>query len=62
MKAVIERDACIGCGNCELVCYDVFALDDEIESTDIFKLIPREFETCAKEAEEQCPVSAINIE
>ena len=62
MKAAVERDSCIGCGNCELVCSDVFALDDEIESTAIFKLIPKEFETYAKEAEEQCPVSAINIE
>ena len=62
MKAAVDRDSCIGCGNCEAVCPDVFVLDDENKSTVIINLIPKEFEACAKEAAEQCPVNAITIE
>lgn len=62
MKAAVDRDTCIGCGNCESVCPDVFVLDTEGKSTVIIEVIPQEFEKCAKEAEEQCPVSAITVE
>ncbi len=62
MKAAVDREACIGCGNCEAVCPDVFMLDADGKSTVIVELIPQESEACAKEAEEQCPVSAITME
>ena len=62
MKAAVDREACIGCGNCEAVCPDVFMLDTDGKSTVIVEVIPQESEACAKEAEEQCPVNAITME
>ena len=62
MKAAVDRETCIGCGNCEAVCPDVFVLDDDGKSKVIVEVIPQESEACAKEAEEQCPVSAITTE
>jgi ferredoxin len=62
MKAVVDREACIGCGNCEAVCPAVFALDDDGKSAVIVEAIAEESEACAKEAKEMCPASAITIE
>jgi len=62
MKAAVDRETCIGCGNCEAVCPDVFMLDADGKSTVIVEVIPQEFAACAKEAEEQCPVSAITVD
>lgn len=62
MKAAVDRETCIGCGNCEAVCPGVFKLHDDGKSTVIVEVVPQEFEACAKEAAEQCPVNAITIE
>ncbi len=62
MKAYVDRDTCIGCGLCEEICPEVFQLDDELISTIIAEMIPEESEECAKEAEDECPVSAITVE
>ena len=53
------NDNCIGCGLCPSVCGEVFSMTDEGVA------VARETETageamrCALEAEEQCPVNAI---
>ena len=62
MKAAVDREACIGCGNCEAVCPAVFLLAEDGKSKVIVEVIPQESEACAKEAEEQCPVSAITVD
>lgn len=62
MKAYVDRDTCIGCGLCEEICPEVFQLDDESISTIIAEMIPEESEECAKETEDECPVSAITVE
>jgi ferredoxin len=62
MKAAVDRETCIGCGNCEAVCPGVFMLDADGKSTVIVEVIPQEFAACAKEAEEQCPASAITVD
>lgn len=62
MKAAIDRDLCIGCGLCATICSGIFAIDDEGQAVVVMELIPKEFEACTKEAKEQCPVSAINVE
>jgi ferredoxin len=61
MKATVDRDVCIGCGMCESLCPEVFQLDDDVISTVIVEVIPPQFEPCAQEAQEECPVSAITV-
>lgn len=51
------NDDCIGCGACVGVCGEVFEMVDG-------KSVPKVSETdneCVKEAQEVCPVSAIEI-
>lgn len=62
MRARVDRDACISCGLCESICPDVFELDDENISVVKVDPIPAEAESCAKEAEEECPTNAIHVE
>lgn len=62
MKAVVDPDVCIACGACIGTCPDVFSMSDEGHSQAIEGEIPAEFEECAKDAEEGCPVSAITVE
>ncbi len=62
MKAVVDRDACIGCGDCEKTCPGVFQLDAEDLSSVIVDVIALDDEACAQTAQEECPVSAITIE
>ncbi|MBI4856271.1 MAG: ferredoxin [Acetobacterium woodii] len=62
MKAVVDREACIGCGLCESVCPEVFELDGENIAVVIVDVIPQELEDSAIEAQDECPVSAITVE
>ena len=62
VKATVDRHTCIGCGICESLCPEVFELDEDVISTVIVEVIPQQFEICTKEAEEECPVSAITTE
>ena len=59
MKVVVNRDNCIGCGACEVVCGKVFQIDDE----GISKVICENFDEVDQneltEAIEGCPTSAI---
>lgn len=60
MKFIVDQKLCIGCGACEGTCPEVFELDDKSQ----VKLdpVPEEFQECALEAEENCPVQAISHE
>lgn len=62
MKAVIDRDGCIGCSICASVCPSVFEMSDDGKAKVIVEMIPSDSESCAKEAEESCPVSVITLE
>lgn len=62
MKAIVERDDCIGCGLCVTICPEVFDLDDEEIAIVIADPIPEDSIDEAKEAEESCPTDAISIE
>ena len=61
MNAVIDVDACTGCGLCVDICPEVFALVDDVAKV-LEDPIPEEFAETAKEAAESCPVEAITIE
>lgn len=59
MWALVDGNECIGCGSCEAVCEDIFAMDDsgiaqvKAETTD-------ETKECTEEAMDICPVKCIH--
>jgi len=61
MKAIVDEDACTGCGLCEEICPQVFELGDDVSEV-IVDEIPPEAEDDAREAEAECPVEAITIQ
>jgi len=62
MKAIVDRDECIGCGLCEATCPEVFEMDVDNIATVIVEVIPGEYEDGAMEAQDECPVTAITVE
>jgi len=62
MKAVVDRDTCMGCGLCESTCPALFEMDDEEKAKVIVEEIAKQDEACAKQAAEECPVTAITVE
>ncbi len=62
MKPVIDHDLCIGCGNCEDLCPEVFRLRDDGLSYVIAEEPGEELYGCTRDAEDSCPVSAISVE
>lgn len=62
MKAVVNKEICIGCGLCESECPDVFELNEDSIAIVIVDVVPQEFEACTIEAQVGCPVEAITVE
>lgn len=62
MQAIVDKNACIGCGVCPSVCPEVFKLDDDGLASAYVTPVPAEFEDMADEAADSCPVNAIRIE
>jgi len=60
MKAFVDHDICIGCGQCEMICPEVFKLK-EGKSVVIQKPVAQENEKTAAEASSSCPVTAISL-
>jgi ferredoxin len=59
MKAKVDKDTCIGSGNCEATCPKIFKVVDG-KSTVQMNPVPEEEEKCVREAVEGCPVGAIS--
>ncbi|MEJ5293178.1 MAG: ferredoxin [Candidatus Methanosuratincola sp.] len=53
----VDRNLCIGCGNCTIVCPDVFGLDQEGKSHVINEAGRCDLEYAAS----SCPVGAISL-
>ena len=57
-RVFIDRDECIGCGNCHQICPEVFELDEEIEKARVVKPEGGP-EDLIEEAMRECPMSCI---
>ena len=62
MKAVIDKDACTGCGLCVETCPEVFEMENDDVAVVKGDAIPAGAEESAKEAVEDCPSEAIKVE
>ncbi len=61
MKAKVDKDTCIGSGNCEATCPKIFKVVGG-KSTVQMDTVPEEEEDCVSDAVEGCPVGAISAE
>ena len=61
MRAKVDKDTCIGSGNCEATCPKVFNLVDGKSSVQM-NPVPEEEQDCVKDAVDGCPVAAISAE
>lgn len=62
MKAVVNKDECIGCGLCADACPEVFEMNDENVAEVKVSPVPPEAEDTCREASDACPVDAISLE
>lgn len=61
MKAIIDADACVGCGLCADLCPHVFTMNDDVAEV-VVEVVPEEAQDACREATDACPVTAIRIE
>jgi ferredoxin len=61
MRVIVDEDTCIGCGLCAETCPEVFEMNDDKAKVKVDE-IPQEVAESCKEAAENCPVEAIQIE
>ena len=60
MKAKVNQDKCIGCGNCVALSESqVFDFNDDGLAKCIVDKVPADLEEITKEAIEECPTEAI---
>ncbi|OGQ11798.1 MAG: ferredoxin [Deltaproteobacteria bacterium RBG_19FT_COMBO_46_12] len=61
MRVTVDEDTCIGCGLCVEECPEVFEMNDDQVRVKADEVPEDVMESC-KEAVENCPVEAIQME
>ena len=61
MKVTVDEETCIGCGLCSETCPEVFELKDD-KAVAKMEEVPENLVDSCKEAAEECPVEAIQVE
>ncbi len=61
MKAIIDKETCIGCSLCADTCPEVFKMDDNEKANVLADPVPSDQESCAEQAANDCPSNAISI-
>lgn len=62
MKLKVNKDKCIGCGQCVSLCEEVFDFDDDNLAKVIASPVPDNSTEEASTAKESCPTGAIEEE
>lgn len=62
MKACVDKENCIGCGLCAALSPKVFFMDDDGKAKAVEGNLEESQIEAAKDAADQCPVSAIEVE
>ena len=60
MKAVVDKDSCIGCGLCAQVAPEVYSMEGD--KAVAVSEISAEMAEAAQNGADQCPVNAITVE
>ena len=61
IRAIVDEETCIGCGLCAETCPEVFEMNYDKARVKVDEVPEDATETC-KEAVENCPVEAIQME
>jgi len=61
MRVTVDEDTCIGCGLCVEDCPEVFEMNDDKVRVKADE-VPEDVTKSCKEAAENCPVEAIQME
>ena len=61
MSVTVDEETCIGCGLCVEDCPEVFEMNDDKARVKVDEVPEEVLESC-KEAAENCPVEAIQME
>jgi ferredoxin len=62
MKAIVNKETCIGCSLCADTCPEVFRMEDDEKAYAFAVPVSAYQEKCSKQAADDCPVNAISIE